>query len=41
MLDPFTWPIWLQAIFVTVVVLAAVLAWFTVSWGVLLASRPV
>ena len=36
MIDPLTWPTWLQTVLVAVVVLLAVLAWFTINWGGLL-----
>ena len=36
MIDPLIWPTWLQAAFVSVLLLAAALAWFTTDWGGLL-----
>jgi hypothetical protein len=36
MIDPFSWPAWLQAVFVAVLLVGASLAWFTVGWGGLL-----
>ena len=36
MIDPFTWPTWLQIVFVTVLLFGAALAWFTIDWGGLL-----
>lgn len=36
MIDPLTWPTWLQAVLVSVLLLGAALAWFTTDWGGLL-----
>ena len=36
MIDPLIWPTWLQAVFVSVLLLGAALAWFTTDWGGLL-----
>jgi len=36
MIDPFTWPTWLQNLLVGILLLGAALAWFTMSWGGLL-----
>jgi vacuolar-type H+-ATPase subunit I/STV1 len=33
MMDPFTWPTWLQTVFVTVLLFGAALAWFATDWG--------
>jgi len=36
MVDPLTWPTWLQTAFLAVLLLGAALAWFTTDWGGLL-----
>ena len=36
MIDPLTWPTWLQTTLVALLLLLAVLAWFTIDWGALL-----
>ena len=36
MIDPMTWPTWLQTVLVAVLLFGAALAWFTTGWGGLL-----
>jgi hypothetical protein len=36
MMDPLTWPAWLQTVFVAVLLFGAALAWFATDWDGLL-----
>jgi hypothetical protein len=36
MIDPLTWPTWLQTLLVALLLFGAALAWFTIDWGGLL-----
>jgi len=36
MIDPLTWPTWIQAVVLVVLLFGAALAWFTTGWGGLL-----